>query len=360
MSGPAERRLASLVGGFRGRRCLVVGDALLDVFEGGRATRLAPDAPVPVVTDVQVTSCPGGAANVAANLAALGARVTFLAAVGEDGAGAELLQELAVMGVEVGGVVRERGRATVVKRRIVADGEILARLDSGDAGVLEDATGELLAARAEAQARKEAPQVVVVSDYRGGVVTQGLADSLYEARHGCVVLDSKDPLRLDWRGLAAATPNHLEAQKALGLPVEADPDRVDAEGLGEALRRGIGSRVLALTLAEKGVAVVDDAGAHHVAGHPVASPDVNGAGDSFLAAFALALGGGAPPADAARLGVEAATVAVSRPGTVPVDHGDLLRRLSAGSGGARSGDLVGEPANTSNGYAKAAGMEVGR
>ena len=106
MSGGAERGLAALVGVSRGIRRLVVGDALLDVFERGRAARLAPDAAVPVVTDVRGESCPGGAANVAANLATLGPRVTLLSAAGEAGAGAGLLEKRAGIGAEV----REVGR----------------------------------------------------------------------------------------------------------------------------------------------------------------------------------------------------------------------------------------------------------
>ena len=351
----AGEGLAALVRGFRGMRCLVVGDALLDVFERGRAARLAPDAPVPVITDVRKDSCPGGAANVSLNLALLGARVTLLCTLGDDEPGNDLLAQLAGAGVRTGDVVLAPGRATVVKRRIVADGALLARLDRGDTGPLGDATEGKLTARARALAREA--DVVVVSDYSGGVVGGGLADALDGARQGCVVLDSKDPLRLRWRGLAAATPNHLEAQKALGLAVESDPGRVDAGRIGEALRARIGARILALTLAEGGVAVVDRAGAHHhVAGHPVPSPDVNGAGDSFLAAFALALGRGAAPREAARLGVEAATVAVSRPGTAPVSSADLLRRLPAGN--ARPDGLAGGPAAASNGRARTA--EVGR
>ena len=115
--------LAALVRAFRGRRCLVVGDAMIDVFERGRAGRLAPDAPAPVVTNVRRTSSPGGAANVAANLAAMGARVTLLSVVGDDGPGLELLEKLSGAGVETGEVVREPYRATVEKKRLVADGE---------------------------------------------------------------------------------------------------------------------------------------------------------------------------------------------------------------------------------------------
>ena len=324
----AVHNLTALARAFRGRRCLVVGDAMLDVFERGRADRLAPDAPAPVVTDVLRTSSPGGAANVATNLAALGARVTLLTAIGDDDPGLELLEKLAAAGVETGEVVREPGRATVVKRRLVADGVTLARVDSGDTGPLPGSAGlpdraRLLAAGSEA---------VVVSDYAGGTVTQELADALEVSAHVCVVLDSKSPLRLSWRGLAAATPNHLEAQKALELPVEADPGRIDRVEVARSLHRWLGARIVAVTLAEQGVAVARPGGVvEHVAGRPVYEPDVNGAGDSFLAAFALALSGGAEAIDAARLGVEAATLAVLRSGTAPVPASELLRHLSGAS-----------------------------
>ena len=325
-----NRDLIALARAFRGRRCLVVGDAILDVFERGRADRLAPDAPAPVVKDVLRTSSPGGAANVAANLAALGARTTLLTVVGDDDPGLELLEKLAAAGVETGEVVREPGRATVVKSRLIADGVTLARVDSGDTGPLRSASEDRFAARAHALAAGS--EAVVVSDYAGGTVTQGLVDALDDSAHDCVVLDSKSPLRLPWRGLAAATPNHLEAQKALELPVEADPGRVDHAEVGRALHRWLGARVVAVTLAERGVAVAGPGGVvEHVAGRSVDEPDVNGAGDTFLAAFALALSGGAGAVDAARLGVEAATLAVLRPGTVPVASDELLRRLSGGS-----------------------------
>ncbi len=324
-----NRDLAALVRDFRGRQCLVVGDVMLDVFERGRAARLAPDAPAPVVTDVRTESSPGGAANVAANLGALGAEVSLLSVVGDDAAGAELLEGLAGTGVRTGDVVRHPDRATVVKKRLVADGATLARVDSGDTAPLGDTAQEGFARRVATLAGSA--EVVVVSDYSGGIVTQKVADTLGTAGHGCVVLDSKNLLRLRWRegSLAATTPNHLEAQKALGLPIEADPGQVDGGAVGEVLRREIGARALAVTLAEEGVAVAEQAGVTRLEGRRVANPDVNGAGDTFLAAFALSLGVGAPPRVAARLGVEAATLAVARPGTAPVGTRELLQRLPA-------------------------------
>jgi D-beta-D-heptose 7-phosphate kinase/D-beta-D-heptose 1-phosphate adenosyltransferase len=320
-----EPGLAALVRGFKGRRCLIIGDVMLDVFERGRAERLAPDTPAPVVTDVRKESSPGGAANVAANLAALGAEVTLLGVVGDDPSGAELLRGLNQIGVRTDNVFRLSGRATVMKKRLVAGDATLARVDSGDKEPLMGAAEVEFAGRAAALA--QSAEVVVVSDYSGGGVTQEVADALAATDHGCVLLDSKDPLRLRWRNLTAAAPNHLEAQSTLGLRVEADPSWVDVGTVGEALRDALGVHTLTITLAEEGVVVVDSAGATRLRGRRVANPDVNGAGDTFLAAFALSLGGGAPPRTAARLGIEAATLAVSRAGTTPVGFRELLQRL---------------------------------
>lgn len=325
MSGAAGQDLAALVRGYRGCQCLVVGDVMLDVFERGRAIRLTPDAPAPVVTDLETTSSPGGAANVAANLAALGAEVTLLTAIGGDPPGEALLEKLDEIGTQTGDVVRVPGRATVVKKRLVADGVTLARVDSGCKGPVRGTVEEEFAERAATLAQEA--EVVVVSDYSGGIVTQRVADAIGDTGHGCVLLDSKDFRRIKWRGLAAATPNHLEAQRALDLPVEADPCQVDAGAIGEALRREIEARSLVVTLAEEGAVLVDEASTVRIEGRRVANPHVNGAGDTFLAAFALALGGGAAPRPAARLGVEAATLAVARPGTAPVGTRELLQRL---------------------------------
>ena len=337
MSSAGGQELAALVRGYKGRRCLVVGDVMLDVFERGRAVRLAPDAPAPVLTDIDTTCSPGGAANVAANLSALGAEVTLLAAIGDDAGGGELLEKLDKGGIRTGSVIRVLGRTTVVKKRLVADGATLARVDSGNKNPLEGAVEEDLAERATVLA--ESADVVVVSDYSGGTITQKVADALGAIGHECVLLDSKDPLRLRWQDLAAATPNHLEAQKALDLPVEADPSRIDAGAVGEALRREIGARAVIVTLAEEGAVVVDEEVTVRVDGRRVANPDVNGAGDTFLATLALSLGGGAGPHAAARLGVEAAALAVARPGTASVGMRELLQRLPAELVAKRSGGL---------------------
>src|ERR671921_741893 len=164
MNGEGNRKrepgLDALVRGFKVRRCLVVGDVMLDVFERGRAECLAPDPPAPVVTDVHKESSPGGAANVAANLAALGAEVTLLGVVGDDPTGAELLRGLSQIGVRTDNVFRLSGRATVMKKRLVAGDATLARVDSGDKEPLMGTAEVEFAGRAAALA--QSAEVVVV------------------------------------------------------------------------------------------------------------------------------------------------------------------------------------------------------
>lgn len=316
-------RLAQTVRGFKGRTAMVIGDVILDVFERGRAMKLAPDSPAPVVSGVTATTTPGGGANVAANMAAMGGRVSLISVVGDDETGTALLQKLERLGVDTGAVLRTPSRRTVSKRRVIADGVTLARIDSGDiAPVSADLEQELLRRAGEYLSQAD---VVVISDYLGGVMTQTLVDAICD--HPLVVADSKDPARLRYRNLAAVTPNHLEAQSCVGVRVEPDPRGVDVFDLGSRLLERVGARAAAITLAEAGAAVVSDAGITRVDGRPVANPNVNGAGDTFVAAFALAIASGAEYGDAARIGVEAASLAVAQPGTVTVEYRDLLQRL---------------------------------
>ena len=123
--------LPDLIDRFGGLRVLVVGEAMLDRYLEGSATRLCREAPVPVVELDHYTDAPGGAANTAANVAALGARTAFLSVTGEDAEGSALRAELAARGVETENVVATPGRRTIAKQRVVADGHLLVRFDQG-------------------------------------------------------------------------------------------------------------------------------------------------------------------------------------------------------------------------------------
>src|SRR5574341_1015090 len=177
MTTPSPARLRSLVRRFRGRRLAVVGDLMLDRFIRGRVARISPEAPVPVVEVNQPeTQHLGGAGNVAANLAALGARATVFGVVGRDEAGRALLRELSRNLIGAAGIVTDSARPTTVKMRIIAEHHHVVRADWEKAAPLSAVLEQrLLAAFEQLAPRLEG---VVLSDYDKGVVTEGLTTEL--------------------------------------------------------------------------------------------------------------------------------------------------------------------------------------
>jgi len=333
MPSPVE-----IVRRFRRLRALVIGDAMLDTYVEGSAGRLCTEGPVPVVRKTGEEQVPGGAANAAANVRALGADVALLGVVGADPAGAQLRAALRARDVDDRWLVEDAGARTLHKLRILADGQYVVRLDDGDTYHLSPTSEARLIAHLD-QLYPDC-DVVFVSDYVYGAVSDGLLArlrALRAARPGVLVVDSKALRRFDGLGATVVTPNREEAR----LLVEAGsaagdtagrPALAEIESVGRRLLGVIDARCAAITLAGDGVLLVErDDAALHLPAHPVQRAHDVGAGDSFAAALALALGAGARAAEAVRIGIEAAGVAVTRPRTVIVHHQELLRRVALGA-----------------------------
>jgi len=300
---------------------VVLGDAMLDVYERGTADRLSPEGPFPVVDLCTVDDHPGGAANVAAGVAALGARARLVSVVGTDEAGDRLLAAARVAGVDVAGVVRSPGRATLVKRRVVADGRTLLRVDGGSTGDVDDVAEDRLAARFAAAIG--GADVVIVSDYRYGAVTDRMLHRLSRAAPP-VVVDSKRLRRFAPVRPWAVTSNYEEVLAAVGRAGRSGRARVAHVGeIAEELVATTGAAVAAVTLDADGVVVVgaDVAPVHLPATGPAVDPC--GAGDAFTATMAVALATGRDFVGAALLGVRAAGVAASKPGTARCSREEL-------------------------------------
>ncbi|HZS02955.1 MAG TPA: D-glycero-beta-D-manno-heptose 1-phosphate adenylyltransferase [Chloroflexota bacterium] len=325
--------LVDVVRRFRRLRTLAIGDVMLDSYLEGTAARLCAEGPVPVVRKTAEQRAPGGAANTAANLRALGAEVDLLGLVGRDAAGALLRAALRERGVDPRWLVEDDRASTLHKLRILADGQYVVRFDEGETRCCADAAeARLLAHLEETYLRCD---VVVVSDYRYGVLSDGLLArlrALRAARPRALLVDSKALGRFAAAGATVVTPNHHEAQLLVEPSGDAPTERPALpamERLGRRLLEAVDAECAAITLGADGVCLVPRGGdVVHLPAHPVARANDVGAGDSFAAAMALALGAGAGPADAARIGIEAAAVAVTRPRTAIVAHQDLLRRVS--------------------------------
>ena len=322
---------------FRTLRVLVVGDAMLDTYYEGTAERLCSEGPVPIVRKTSEFRAPGGAANVAANLAALGAEVLFVSAVGQDIAGTLLRTALRERQVEDRWLVADRAVATLHKLRILADGQYVVRFDEEASRRLPTRVERALVQRVERL--YPTCDLVVVSDYCYGVVTDAILTRLRELRAGrpCVLYaDSKQLDRFPMLGATVIKPNLLEArllaqreQPTPALAGAAPGVCEEAEALGRFVLSRIETDYVALTLAADGVCLLGrDGTTRHIKAHPVDHPSDVGAGDSFGAAMALALGAGASPETAARIGIEAAGVAVTKRWTAVVQHQELLQRVS--------------------------------
>lgn len=306
-------------------RVLVLGDVMLDVYLRGVASRISPEAPVPVVRVEDEWRALGGAANVAANVAALGAGCELIGCIGEDRAGGDLLEELARQGIGADGMVRSPGRPTTVKTRIMARHQQVARFDHE---LDQDLAAEVGAAVvASVQRLLERTDALVLEDYNKGLLTRAVIDGAIAAAVAAgkpVVVDPKLRHFFDYRGATVFKPNQSELAAALRGPVSAD----DASWLDE-VRRQLGCRHLLVTLGEDGMALLTEEGEHlRVPTVARSVYDVSGAGDTVTAVLAVALAAGASITEAAILANHAAGIEVGKAGVATVSPDELLAMLA--------------------------------
>jgi rfaE bifunctional protein kinase chain/domain len=313
-----------------GRRVLIVGDVMLDVYLRGAASRISPEAPVPVVRVVEEWRAPGGAANVAANVAALGAVCQLVGCIGRDAAGESLRAELERAGIQPEGLVACDTRPTTVKTRVLARHQQVARYDrEADEEVPAPQATALVAA---IDRLTEDVDAVILEDYNKGVLVTPVIDAALDAarrRGKPIIVDPKADHFFDFGGATVFKPNRAELAAALRAPVLPD----DPAWL-ERTRRHLDCSNLLITLGEDGMALMTEEG-DYVRIPTVARSvyDVSGAGDTVTAVLGVALAAGADVAEAAVLANFAASVEVAKAGVATVSPDELLdavRRHDAG------------------------------
>ncbi len=312
---------------------VVFGDAILDRWWHGPSHRLSREAPVPVVEVTDRVEEPGGAANAAMNLRAMGARVRMVGAIGADAAGRSLRDRLAGAGIDVAGLRRSRRLRTVTKTRVVADDQVLVRADevavAPGPAAQRALTDELAAALRRALGGADG---VLVSDYGSAFGAEVMRSALDGAvRPALLVVDAHDLAA--WRALRpdVVVPNAAEAERLVGRPFRKDADRLrDVAGAIDGLLAATGSAAAVVTLDRDGAVVLrPGATPFRTHAHPVSERFASGAGDTFAAALMGALAVGADLQDAARLAQAAADVAVRRLGTSVCDADDLRAEVAA-------------------------------
>lgn len=300
---------------------LVVGDLMLDQFVIGSVDRISPEAPVPVVRFAREEYRLGGAANVAANLRALGGRVELVGLIGDDAEGRRLQEELARAGVGTSGIVVDRHRCTTRKTRVVTTrNQQVARIDyEGDA----EASGDVAAALVrEVQRLAGNARGILVSDYLKGVVSASVAAASVDAakRRGIpVTVDPKVPHSTCYAGATLVTPNHHEAEAITHMRIRTDDD---VAACASRVREITRCESVLITRGEHGMWLQTSDGDTVLPAEAREVSDVTGAGDTVIATLTLALAAGASLQDAARLANRAAGLVVGKfgPATVTPDE----------------------------------------
>lgn len=320
---------AALTSGFGGRRVLVVGDIMLDRYLWGQVERISPEAPVPVVRLERRTQTAGGAANVARNLAGLGLRVQLSGITGDDEGRRALLEALTPDGIQTGLLALTRDRATTIKTRIIGNHQQMLRIDEEDTRPLSRRDEDALLATVTSAL--PGCGALVLSDYAKGALSAYLCPLLISAARSegiPVLVDPKGRDFAKYAGASVITPNRAE----LALVTGARRDDVAALlAAGDGLRRQLDLDLLALTLSEQGLALIDGVGTRQIPALAREVFDVSGAGDTVIATFAAGLAAGLDTTDTAHLANLAAGVVVGKVGTVPILREELQAAISGES-----------------------------
>jgi rfaE bifunctional protein kinase chain/domain len=325
-------RLEAILESFGRRRVLVLGDCMLDVHLWGRATRISPEAPVMVVEEERTSYAAGGASNVAANLVAMGAGAGIVAVVGEDAMAQQLREQLRTLGVSTQGLVADPERPTTTKTRIIAHSQQIVRVDREAAHPVNAAMERALADRVR-EALPDA-DLLLLSDYCKGVMTEGLVCEVVRLARaaGRPVLCNAKPANVSrFGGVDLLTVNQSEAEAITGARIAGERSLREA---GDRLLTISGGRGVFITRGGQGIAVFGPGGTfHQVAGITEEVFDVAGAGDSVVAAAALALLGGASLEEAATLANYAGNAKVRKVGVVPVTREEIREIWELNEGG---------------------------
>ena len=300
---------------FSQTRLLVVGDVMLDRYWFGDTNRISPEAPVPVVQVGKIDERLGGAANVARNVAALGAQTTILGIAGDDEPGKRVMELLKASGVD-SQLEIDAKVPTIVKLRVIARQQQLIRLD------FEEAPSEKALAHKLERFEKlvGSADVVILSDYGKGALGQvTLMIEQARAQNKVILVDPKGEDYEKYRGATVLTPNRSELRQVIGRWTSEE----DLTGRAQDLRRSLNLQALLLTRSEEGMSLFTEQGVSHVKAQAREVFDVSGAGDTVIATLAVALAAGWPIEKAMALANRAGGIVVGKLGTATVTSEEL-------------------------------------
>lgn len=326
-----QKKAAKMIDKFAGTNVLVIGDIMVDHFIWGKVSRISPEAPVPVVEVARENQMLGGSANVLNNIVSVGGSALISGVVGSDQMGNWLVEKLEGSGISAEGIIKE-DRPTTVKTRIVAHGQQVVRFDRESRKSVLPSSIERILSFIESE--RDRLGAIVISDYNKGVISAPLLDGIRRITRGTGIVTCVDPKRSDlsfYRGLDVITPNHLEAEAAMGIFDLNGQDRGKEARIANAatdLLNECDFGCLVITRGEKGMSLYTKDGEKiHIPAMGKEVFDVTGAGDTVIGIFALSMAAGASYREAAYLANKAAGIVVGKIGTATVTAEELKYSL---------------------------------
>lgn len=314
---------------FEGLRVLVIGDVMIDAYLIGNVDRISPEAPVPVVSVQKKENRLGGAANVALNLVALGAKPILCSVIGDDLDGNDLLVLLEKSNIQSSGIIRSKDRKTTTKTRVIAQNHQMIRIDNEQTDSITEYDSYVLVQRI-INDLLPAADVVLFEDYDKGVITQPLIEqiTLMAHKHGLkVVVDPKKRNFINYKGVDLFKPNLKELRE--GFKRETDPSNpAEFEMAVSDLMKVMDLKNIMVTMSERGVMISDGNTFEYVPAHHRKIADVSGAGDSVISVASLAMAIGLSNLELAKLSNLAGGLVCEEVGVVPIDLNRLMEESS--------------------------------
>ncbi len=318
-------RAIEIIGQFRNKRILVIGDVMIDRYVIGKVERINPEAPVPILHAKSEHRATGGAGNTAKNAAALGAATKLISVTGSDAASVDL-EEAAISEGYQPVLIKDSGRSTIEKKRYMVGGQQILRVDYEETHYISDEIEQQIVDAVREEAKSV--DAIIVSDYAKGLLTPKVAAAILAS-----AMSSDIPIMADvkpthiglFKGVSYISPNRKEAHEYLGLNQHLQGG-LDKEELAKKLQSTFDTNVF-LTLSEDGIFVqtVETKGIHIPQVHPVEVADTSGCGDTAAVAIVLAKLAGASDAEVAHIGNGAGAVIASKIGAVALSQEELLQ-----------------------------------
>jgi len=322
--------LKKIIGQFKDKKILVLGDVMLDKYIWGDVSRISPEAPVQIVNVVKESYVPGGAANVANNIAALNAKSLMVGVVGKDITKNQLIDELNKRKIDVTGLITDENKRTTRKVRVFGRNQQLLRFDYEKKGYVSIETENSIFNFISKKI--DEIDTIIISDYAKGTITKNLMEKLItlcKEKNKMIVVDPKPKHKDFYKNATLITPNHKEAYEITGF-TEENPSDVNIERMGKKLLKELNSTIL-ITKGEKGMSLFEkDGKTTNIPTFAKEIFDIVGAGDTSVATLALALASGATFEEAAIIANHAAGITVGKVGTSTVSIEELGKSIEDG------------------------------